>query len=708
MRTIYAFYTCLFSMTVFSKKPFTPKNEATRLKVLARCGILDTPAEPFFDDMILLASQILQAPIASLGFVDRERVWFKAERGLHIQEIPRAGSMCNAVIAQGEPLVVPDVTTDQYASEVFSKAYTSGIRFYVGVPVMTQAGHALGSLAVMDYQPRDPTADQMEALHVVGRQISAALESRGLEAEKTRVSAARKSLKGLSKKELRILQSLVDHLPDLIYIKDSRGRYVLNNVAHRRFLGVSRLEDVIGKTAANFFPKDLAKRYHRNDREVLSTGQPLLNRIEPIVDPTGEPREVSTSKIPLYSASGAIEGLLCIGRDICYCRETEETLQQERYQLHALMDNIPDNIYFKDRQGRFTRINNALARWFGLDDPSQALGKTDFDFFTEEHAREAYEDEQRIMATGKPIVAKEEKETWPDGHVTWVSTTKEPLRDREGNVIGSFGISRDITQLKEATLELAERDELNREEMSLARTIHRALMPVETPKVPGLEFGLLFVPSGDIGGDFIDFIRLPYPNRIGVTFADITGHGVGAALLSSMLKVLVDEVTHSGLSQSGCFKVLNRRLNKEYPPGSFASSFYAIFDTAGHTMTYVKASQEPVILLRPGEETQILRAGGPPLGLLGPDVFDEAEYEQHTVPLKPGDTVFFFTDGLVEHANGGGTKSVAQETLIAWLEEEVHRPPQELVDTIYERALAYVERPRPTDDVAALAVRVQY
>jgi two-component system sensor histidine kinase/response regulator len=136
------------------------------------------------------------------------------------------------------------------------------------------------------------------------------------------------------------------------------------------------------------------------------------------------------------------------------------TSLSESYLLHLLMENVPDSIYFKDLQSRFIRINRGLAKRFGLSDPAEAVGKTDFDFFSEEHARQAYLDEQEVIRTGQPLVAREETEYWPDGRVTWVSTTKLPLRDRHGAIIGTCGISHDITHRKQTEKSLLDSEAL--------------------------------------------------------------------------------------------------------------------------------------------------------------------------------------------------------------------------------------------------------
>lgn len=130
-------------------------------------------------------------------------------------------------------------------------------------------------------------------------------------------------------------------------------------------------------------------------------------------------------------------------------KHAEDALAQERFLMQTLMNNVPDAIYFKDRDSRFIRVNHALAALFGLSDPAEAVGKSDFDFFAEEHARQAYDDEQAIIERGRPLT-KEERETWVDRPDTWVSSTKVPMRDADGNPVGTFGISRDITAHKRA------------------------------------------------------------------------------------------------------------------------------------------------------------------------------------------------------------------------------------------------------------------
>jgi PAS domain S-box-containing protein len=140
-------------------------------------------------------------------------------------------------------------------------------------------------------------------------------------------------------------------------------------------------------------------------------------------------------------------------------QRADEDLSHERHLLHTLMDNLPDAIYFKDAASRFLRINKALAKYFGLDDPAAAIGRTDFEFFTQDHTQLTHEDEREIIRTGRPLIGIEEKRVWLDGRVRWLSTTKMPLRDEDGTIIGTFGVSRNITERMRAEEALRESEE---------------------------------------------------------------------------------------------------------------------------------------------------------------------------------------------------------------------------------------------------------
>ena len=155
--------------------------------------------------------------------------------------------------------------------------------------------------------------------------------------------------------------------------------------------------------------------------------------------------------MPEHSPKGDIQYVLVLMRDVTEGRSMEEKLAYERDLMQALMEQSPDYIYFKDVKSRFLKCSKALADKFGAKCLEEVIGRTDFDFYGEEHARRAFEDEQGIIRTGKPMQGKAEQEIMKGtGQIFWVLTSKMPLRDRKGEIIGTFGISKDITEQKKA------------------------------------------------------------------------------------------------------------------------------------------------------------------------------------------------------------------------------------------------------------------
>ncbi len=251
-----------------------------------------------------------------------------------------------------------------------------------------------------------------------------------------------------------LLRTVIDNLRDVIYAKDAEGRKILSNPADVQIARCKTEAEVIGKTDFDFFPKEIAEKFRADDQKVMQ-GEAVINREEYFFDEKGQKRWLLTSKLPFRDRNGKTVGLVGIGRDITERKQAEETFATQQKLLDSLITAIPDLIYFKDKESRFIRINEAYAKRAGLPDVQAALGKSDNDIFGGQHAREAYEDEQRILATGQPIINKEERETWPDGRVTWVMSTKMPFFDGNGKIIGTMGVSHDITGRKQMEEALA-------------------------------------------------------------------------------------------------------------------------------------------------------------------------------------------------------------------------------------------------------------
>jgi len=247
-------------------------------------------------------------------------------------------------------------------------------------------------------------------------------------------------------------RALVDSLPVCVVLKDTQGR---RTFANRRYLEMhgKTLDEVVGLTDYDLFPRELAEKFRRDDQHILQTGA-VLHDVEEYGSQVSPRQWIERVKAPLLDEAGRIIGVQVVFWDVTGRRQAEEDLAQERFLLRTLLDNIPDSIYFKDRDSRFMRISRSMANKFGWTSIQDAIGKTDADVFTPEHADQARLDELRVMETGEALVARVEKETWPDRGDTWCSTTKMPLHNGSGNIVGTFGISRDITDLKRTEDEL--------------------------------------------------------------------------------------------------------------------------------------------------------------------------------------------------------------------------------------------------------------
>ena len=226
-------------------KPANPPDEDARLAELRSCNILDTLAEKEYDDLTRLAARICGTPTALISLVDRDRQWFKSRVGLDATETPRDWAFCAHAIHDQEPLIVPDALEDERFRDNPLVTAAPNIRFYAGTPLRTGAGHALGTLCVIDYERRQFTAGQKEDLEILGRQVAALLDLRRKTRRLAELNEEKNLLLGAAAHDLRnplgVIQGFSEFLleeaeeltgPHRIFLEriHSNSRYILRLV----------------------------------------------------------------------------------------------------------------------------------------------------------------------------------------------------------------------------------------------------------------------------------------------------------------------------------------------------------------------------------------------------------------------------------------------------------------------------------------------
>ncbi|HOU12597.1 MAG TPA: PAS domain-containing protein [Anaerolineae bacterium] len=248
--------------------------------------------------------------------------------------------------------------------------------------------------------------------------------------------------------EQYLMDTLMDNTPDHIYFKDRESRFIRASRSQTARFGLSDPREIIGKSDFDFFSEDHARPAYEDEQRIIRTGEPMPETEERETWPDRPDTWVTTIKMPMRDRAGEIIGTFGISRDVTERKRAEMQLAAERNLLRMLIDNLPDHVYAKDVESRFTLANIAVARQMGATTPDELLGKNDFDFYSADLAERYYTDEQALIQSGQSIFTHEEFNRDPTGQPLWTLTTKVLLRDDQGKVTGLVGIGRDITERK--------------------------------------------------------------------------------------------------------------------------------------------------------------------------------------------------------------------------------------------------------------------
>jgi len=389
--------------------------------------------------------------------------------------------------------------------------------------------------------------------------------------------------------------------------------------------------------------------------------------------------------------------------------------------------SLPQNIFRKNLNEQFTFANQRFCQTLGRS-LNEIVGKTDFDFFPSEMAAKFQKDDQEIMHNGKMLEIVEENQP-PSGEKLYVNVVKTPLHDANGRIIGLQGIFWDIPEkrraeekLKEANLELARsREELRlkntqmEEDLRMAREIQQAIIPQQYPSFPGnvaadksvLSFCHRYLPTGAVGGDFFN-IRPLSDTRAGVFICDVMGHGVRSALITAIVRALVEELTPNSTDPAELLGRVNhdlRSILRQSGTPLFTTAFYMIADLAENRAYYANAGHPKPMLIRKGSgevETLQNRDGksNPALGL-----FDSFKYTTGSVPLNPEDRFVFFTDGVYDVEREG--ELLSPDWLRSALGQRRHLPLSTVFDEVLQELRGFCKGEEFCDDLCLLGMEVK-
>src|ERR687890_874973 len=268
--------------------------------------------------------------------------------------------------------------------------------------------------------------------------------------------------------DVSLLRTLIDALPEQVYVKDNEGCYVLNNLAHVRALGAASPEQIAGKSDFDFYPEELAEGYRADERVVLDSGRPLIDKEEPSVDKEGNERWHSTTKVPLRNGDGEIVGLVGTTRDVTDQKEAQEALKESEERFRTAFEDSPIGVALVGLNGRRFRVNHALCEMLGYSE-EELLSKEYLEHIHPDDREISSKHRHKTLEKGEGSYILERRYVHADGHTVWNLTSVSLIQDSQGNPSHLVCLHQDITERKEVETKLRKSEARLAEAQRIAR-----------------------------------------------------------------------------------------------------------------------------------------------------------------------------------------------------------------------------------------------
>lgn len=399
-----------------------PENEAIRQTALRECGILDTNDEPAFQFVTQAAADLCKVPIALISLVDRNRQWFKSKVGLEASETSRDQAFCAYAIHGTKPLIIHDASIDVRTRDNPLVTGEPCIRFYAGFPLEIETGVCLGTLCVIDSEPRTLSPKQLNELQALADHAT----------ELLRLHQTRMSIRD----EADELRQILDAVPAYVYLKDDNNTIINLNRSAAKAMQMD-VTEVRGKPTETFFPAEDAAAFLRDDLEVIDSNRAKLGIVEFHEGGNGSRRAIRTDKIPLESRTST-RRLVAIAEDITDLERTRSELK-----LHQDAIDQAAVVAITDPAGIIIHANDWFCRISGYT-REELIGQSHRIINSGHHDKSFFIDLWRTIAAGN-IWRGEVCNRRKDGSLYWMDTTIVPFVDERGKIVQHVSIRYDIT-----------------------------------------------------------------------------------------------------------------------------------------------------------------------------------------------------------------------------------------------------------------------